>query len=330
MAVLAELGTKFPCTTQGVQIPVNDEQVDFYAGEVLEAWFEADQDITVEAAFNVLHEVLKMKEEYPHFVLHYIKVERRKITVQYSIAPMKTTASPGLLVIAAILIVLTFTGIILTIGLTIRWTRGYLWSPTGDAVVSAVHTETQKGIPGVGIYVDGNPVGRTDGGSKLVKGLLIGPHEFNGETLEGFHPPMQITAEVLLNEVTNVNIWYRPSGIPEPETGELNVYTTPVTGAVYIDGEEKGPAPLSIELPIGDHSVGFGPVEGYITPTPQTVTIAGGPVPTSITGVYKLPDEGKWYEQLAKYALIGGGIILASALVVPEAIRAIARRGEKR
>lgn len=329
MAILSELGQKFPCTTQGVQIPVDDEQVDIYAGEVLEAWFDADQDITIEKAFEVLHETLRMKEDYPHFVLHYIKVETRRITVQYSIAPMKTTASPGLLVIAAILVALTFAGIILTIGLTIRWIRGWLWSPEGDAVINAVHTETQKGISDVAIFVDGNKVGETDGGSVSIKGLVVGQHEFNGETLEGFHAPQQVTALIEHQKVTNIDIWYRPIDIPEPDTGYLHVYTSPVTGLVYVDGNEKGPAPISIELSIGDHTVGFGPVEGYITPQPRTVTIVGGQT-KPITGEYKLPEEeDEWYEQLVKYALIGGGVILGAALLIPEAIRAITRRGEK-
>jgi hypothetical protein len=330
MAILAELGQKFPCTTQGTEIPVDDEQVDIYAGEVLEAWFESNKDINIDLAFQTLHEVLRMKEEYPHFVLHHIKVETRRISVQYSIAPMGTTASPGLLVIAAILIALAFTGIILTIGLTIRWTRGWLWSPTGNAVINAVHTETQKGISGVGIYVDGNRVGQTDGGSFSVKGLVVGAHEFAGETLEGFHPPQQVTKEIELNKTSNIDIWYRPSDIPEPKTGYLHVYTTPVTGLVYVDGEEKGPAPIALELSVGDHTVGFGPVEDYITPSPQTATIVGGQT-TPITGNYTLPEEGgEWYEQLIKYALIGGGVILGAALLIPEAIRAISRRGEKK
>ena len=329
MAILAELGAKFPCTTQGIEIPVEDENVQFYAGEVLEAWFDTDQDIDIDAAFNVLVEVLRMKEEYPHFVLHYVKVETRRVTVQYSLAPAGTTASPGLLVMAAIIIALTFTGIILTIGLTIRWTRGWLWSPTGDAVINAVHTETKKGISGVTIYVDGNDVGKTDGGSISVKGLLVGPHEFSGETLEGFHAPTLVTKEIELNKTSNIDIWYRPSDIPEPKTGFLYVVTTPITGMVYVNGYQSE-APFHEELPIRDYTVSFGPVEGYITPSPQTATIVGG-VTTAVTAYYTLPEEeGDLWSKILKYALIGGGIILGAGLAIPEIIRAIARRGERK
>jgi len=330
MAILTELGAKFPCTTQGIEIPVDDEELEIFAGEVLEAWFDADQDINIHQAFDVVVEVLRMKEEYPHFVLHYVKVETRRVTVQYSIAPAGTTASPGLLVTLAILLAITFTGIILTIGLTIRWTRGWLWSPTGNAVVNAMHTETQKGISDVAIYVDGNEVGRTDGGSISVKGLLVGPHEFSGEILEGFHTPAPITKEIELNKTSDVDIWYRPSDIPEPKTGYLHIYTTPVTGIVYVDGQEIGSAPIAIELSIGDHTVGFGPVEEYITPSPQTVTIVGGVI-TGVTGYYTLPEEeGDLWSTILKYALIGGGIIVGGALAIPEIIRAISRRREKK
>ena len=42
-------------------------------------------------------------------------------------------------------------------------------------------------------------------------------------------------------------------------------------------------------------------------------------------------EEGEpWYAKYIKYALIGGGVIISAALIIPEAIRAIARRGEKK
>lgn len=321
MAKLAELGRQYPCTTQGVEIPVDDPG-DIYAGDVLEAWFEADRDINVDTAFAVLVEVLRMKEEYPHFVLHYVKVETRKITVQYSIAPMKTTGNSPLSLVLWIVIAF-FVGLIAYTGLNLYWTRGYLVRPTGTAVINAVHTETKKGISGVAIYVDGNYVGRTDGGSVSVKRLVVGPHEFNGEPLEDYHVPMPVTKEIELNKISNVDIYYRPSDIPEPKTGWLDVYTTPVTGVVSADGVERGPAPIELELSIGDHTVGFGPVEGYIAPAPQTATIVGGQR-TPITGEYLVPGaEEAWYAKLAKYGLIGGGIIIGTVLVVPPVIRAI-------
>jgi len=326
MAKLAELGKQFPCTTQGVEIPIDDDQAEIYSGEVLEAWYIADKDINTHAAFQVLEEVLRMKEQYPHFVLHYIKVETRKVTVQYSLAPMKTTASPGLLVTAAILLAIAFAGIIAAIGLTIRWKRGYLWSPTGNAVINAVHTETKKGISGVKISVDGNYVGKTDGGSVSVKRLLVGPHEFSGEKLEGFHAPMMVTKEIELNKVSNIDIWYRPSDIPEPKTGFLYVTTTPVNGMVYANGYQ-GEAPFRVELPVGDYTVSFGAVEGYITPAQVTATIVGG-LTTPVTREYT--EEGEWWEKYLKWVLIGGGVIAGGALLLPPAIRALRKGIEKR
>jgi hypothetical protein len=329
MAKLAELGKQFPCTTQGIEIPIDDEQAEMYSGEVLETWFTADRDITVESAFQVLTEVLRMKEQYPYFVLHYIKVETRKITVQYSVAPIGATHSP-LVIVVIVIAVLALIGII-GMASYIRWTRGWLWSPTGTAVITAKNTETQKGISGVKITVDGKSVGKTDGGSVSVKGLLVGEHQFNGETIDGFHPPTPVTAQIALNQVTNVTIWYRPSDIPEPKTGDLHVYTTPISGVIAVDGEEAGPAPIAIEdLSIGNHDVGFGPVEGYIAPPPQTATIVGGQT-TTVTGTYMLPEEVEaWYEKYLRYALVGGGLILGAALIAPPAIRALQRGIEKK
>ena len=60
------------------------------------------------------------------------------------------------------------------------------------------------------------------------------------------------------------------------EEGTLNVDTTPVKGEVYIDGVAQGIAPVNIAVPVGNHTVGFGDVNGYVTPTPQTITVAAG------------------------------------------------------
>jgi hypothetical protein len=324
MAKLAELGYQFPCTTQGIQISVDDEQAEMYSGQVLEAWFTADKDISISEAYRVLNEILRMKEQYPDFVLHYIKVETRKITAQYSIAPVGATHSP--LIPVLIFVIIAEIIAIIGVALYLRWTRGYLWSPTGNAVINAVHTETKKGISGVKISVDGNYVGKTDGGSVSVRGLLVGPHEFSGEKLEGFHAPMMVTKEIELNKTSNIDIWYRPSDIPEPKTGFLYVATTPVNGMVYANGYQ-GEAPFRVELPVGDYTVSFGAVEGYITPAPVTATIVGG-LTTPVTREYT--EEGEWWEKYLKWILIGGGVIAGGALLLPPAIRALRKDIEKR
>ena len=325
MAKLAELGKNYPCVTEGISIPVDDQTSPMISGDVLEAQFTADRDISIEAAFNALHEVLRMKEQYPEFVLHYVKIETRTITFQYSVAPTGATASPGPVIVLIFLAVAAIISLI-SLALVLRWTRGYLWSPplpAGNAVITAKHTETQKGISGIKIYVDGNYVGKTDGGSVSIKDLLVGDHQFAGEPREGFHDPAPVTATIIKDQTINITISYRPVDIPEPKTGDLHVYTTPVSGIVYIDSVEKGPAPIAIELSIGNHTVGFAPVEGYITPPVQTVTIVGGETVT-VTGIYILPGaEEEWYMKLLRYALIGGGAIAGAALILPPVIRAL-------
>lgn len=334
--ILTELGKKFPCSTQGYAIPTDDTTSSMEAGDVVEAQWVADKDISMVAAFGLLHEVLKIKEKYPEFVLHYIKLESRKISMQYSIAPVGASHSPA--VAAIIWAVVKAIGILVGIALAgyLVYTlidRQYLLPvkpPTGTAVVTSKHTGTEKAIPNVLIYVDGQQIGRTDGGSIEITDLEPGPHQFAGEILEGFHAPAQITETIVKDQVHDITIWYRPEDDPEPTTGFLHIYTDPVQGMVYIDTVEIGLAPVSEEVDRGDHTVSFGSVEGYITPETQTVTVPAGKV-KEVTGKYLTPGEGEeWFEKYLKYALIGGGVILGTALLVPEIIRLLMRRGERK
>ena len=333
--ILTELGKKFPCSTQGYEISTDDTTSAMEAGDVVEAQWVADKDISIIAAFGLLHEVLKIKEEYPEFVLHYIRVESRKISVQYSIAPVGASHSPAV----AALIWVVVKAIAILVGIALAAYAIYTliereyWlpakKPTGTAVVTSKHTGTEKAIPNVLIYVDGEQIGRTDGGSIQITDLEPGPHQFAGEILEGFHAPAQITETIVKDQVHDITIWYRPEGDPEPQTGWLHVYTDPVKGMVIIDTEEIGLAPVAVEVDKGDHTVSFGSVEGYITPDTQTVTVVAGKT-KEVTGKYLKPGEDEeWFEKYLKYALIGGGAIIGGALLIPEVIRLIARRGKR-
>ena len=247
--MLAELGKYFPCETQGYEIATDDTQSTMQAGDVLEAQWICDRDINIVAGFDVLYGILKIKEEYPYFVLHYVRVETRKITMQYSIAPAGATHSPA--IVAAIWAVVKAVGILIGIALVAyaiytAIQRQYLFPaklPTGNATIIAKHTETKKGISGVKIYVDGQYQGKTDGGSVSVKKLLAGDHQFAGEPLVGFHDPAPVTATVVKDQTIDVTIWYRPVDIPEPQTGYLNVYSSPVVGIVYVRWDRKGTGP---------------------------------------------------------------------------------------
>ena len=56
-------------------------------------------------------------------------------------------------------------------------------------------------------------------------------------------------------------------------TGTLSVTTTPVSGAIFVDNVFKGTKFWSGDLNVGSHMVSFGDVDGYIAPSPQTVTV---------------------------------------------------------
>jgi len=53
---------------------------------------------------------------------------------------------------------------------------------------------------------------------------------------------------------------------PEQELGILNVWTTPVSGDIYVEGHWMGWGEWQGELPIGFYTVSFGGVTGYSTP----------------------------------------------------------------
>jgi hypothetical protein len=57
------------------------------------------------------------------------------------------------------------------------------------------------------------------------------------------------------------------------ETGILSVTTTPVSGAIYVDYVFMGTRFWSGNLNAGFHVVSFGDVDGYIAPSPQTITV---------------------------------------------------------
>jgi hypothetical protein len=57
------------------------------------------------------------------------------------------------------------------------------------------------------------------------------------------------------------------------ETGTLSIITTPASGAIFVDNVFKGKKFWSGDLNVGPHMVSFGDVDGYIAPSPQTVTV---------------------------------------------------------
>ncbi|MBA7581398.1 hypothetical protein ES708_23301 [subsurface metagenome] len=72
-------------------------------------------------------------------------------------------------------------------------------------------------------------------------------------------------------------------------TGMLKVTTTPVSGAIYVNGTYIGSGSKSIELDVGNYTVSFGDVSGYVTPSSRTARIYEDQT-TTITGVYTVPE----------------------------------------
>ena len=345
MSILHEVGFKYPCRTQGVIVNPDDADATVLPGQVVEGSLESDYDLPTIESGLAISDILRMKNDYPEFILHYVKFETRRITVQFSMAPPQngslTRSSDGSisaisipLVWHVVLAILAIAGIIVVAtGALLKMTRGYIFTlppPVGHAVIHAKDHETGLGIRDVEIYVDEDYEGTTGvSGSIKVENLLEGDHTFAGDIVEGYHAPHQVTATIIKGKQIIVDLVYYPDDKPKPTTGFLYVNTDPVKGEVYIDAVSYGIAPVGpVELENGKHYVTFGAIDGYITPKQQTAYIQGGEN-SSIVGEYTTHDDGRWYEKYLKYALIGGGAILGAALLVPEVIRALRRRGRE-
>jgi len=63
---------------------------------------------------------------------------------------------------------------------------------------------------------------------------------------------------------------YQP---PPPETGFIEVTTTPVNGEIFVDGSSQGTSPINVEVSPGTYTISFGDVSGYTTPSEQLVTV---------------------------------------------------------
>jgi hypothetical protein len=70
------------------------------------------------------------------------------------------------------------------------------------------------------------------------------------------------------------------------ETGMLSISTIPLKGAVYIDTLPKGKGFWSGNVSAGSHVVSFGEIDGYVAPSPQTVTVIANQA-YYVIGTYK-------------------------------------------
>jgi hypothetical protein len=339
--VLKELGHKYPVSTKGVLIDLEDESQIMGPGDIVEAWYEADRDIDYLNIAPAIKEVIKMKEDYPDFVLHYIRFDTRRVYVQFSAAPpenaistnpQKISTSIQAITWLTVVMILAIAAIITAfIAVTLRAIRGYWWTPpppTGNALAVAKDWVTEDLIPNVKISVD-NMEGVTgpNGEAILFEDLQAGPHVFVGETIDDYQSPDAVEKSVIEDEQIMVTIWYIPEGVTPPTTGYLVIDTTPIKGEVFVQGISYGEAPVGpVELDVGTYPVAYGAIEGWDTPPPDTATIRPNKT-ESLIGYYTQPSEG--WEKYLKYAVIGGLGIAGATLLIPEIIRATARRGER-
>lgn len=341
MALLREIGQQYPVPTDAVYVDPNDQASTMSPGDIAEIWLETDKDVTYLNAAHAIEEILRMKEQYPGFILHYLKIETRTIQIQFSVGPEEgVSATPGsisgsvseqvalvwFLVIALVAAIAAI--FLVTLALTLKMLRGYVWKkplPIGNALAVARNWSTEALLPNVKITVNGR-AGRTgaNGEAILFTKLLAGPHVFVGETIEGYDAPAAVEQSVVKDEQIVVTIWYVPTGTPKPTTGWLTVDTTPVKGEVYIEAESQGIAPIHVELEEGTYNIAYSVIEGWETPAPDTATIVGGKS-TGLIGYYK-PPAAVWWHELIKWAAIGLTATAAAAILIPRISKAVRER----
>lgn len=338
MALLNELGNEYPCQTEGYAVDVEDQAETMAPGDIVEAWFTTDEDIKYYKIASAMEELLKTKEQYPGFVIHYVRFETHKVVVQFSVAPpdqisgqgisTSITNVVGLVAICATIIAALLVGLAITV---MAWERGWLFPyrpKTGAAYVIARNAENNDPIPDVTITTNSTALTTgPNGEGVLFEDLIVGEHIFVGSTVEGYQAPDPIAESVIENEQITVTIWYNPEGYTPPTHGTLNITSTPIYGEAVVDAEEYQEwfkLPQSLYLPAGEYNVFFSEERGYLTPAPQKKTVTGGQSVTAV-GYYTTPPS-RWYEKYIMYGLVGLGAIIGAAVLVPKAIEAIARR----
>lgn len=98
----------------------------------------------------------------------------------------------------------------------------------------------------------------------------------------GYQAPTDQTVEVRKDQTITVTGTYIPD---EEEYGTLNVWTSPVSGDIFVNGTMMGNGSWTGELSPGTYTVSFGDVAGYYTPAAVQVTIVANQQ-MDVEGVY--------------------------------------------
>jgi hypothetical protein len=324
MAALVELGHQWPCQTQGHEIDL--ETVEPHAGEILECYFECDRVITNKEAVDAVFKVMEIKEQYPDSVLHYVKVEPRRITIQYSVAPYGGHASPLAWWGIAIALTLLIAAVIIVVHLVLT---GRLFAPpppSGHLSVSAAGCSDELCTSPEALDVTFSVAGktyRTKGGTVLIEDLPIGPYDIiPGDPPEGYQPADLITVSITKDQTTQIRLKYFAVGVTPPQVAWLVIDTSPIKGPVFVDEGKIGQAPVEVTIsPLITYVVSFGDVEDYATPSSQSLSLQRGEK-RAVNGVYVKVGWPEW----AKWLAIGGGTAVGIFVVGKTVELVLARR----
>lgn len=338
MALLSELGHKYPVSTDGVLIDLQDESQSMGPGDIVEAWYEADRDISYLNIAPAIKELIKMKEQYPDFVLHYIRFDTRRVYVQFSAAPPQLvisgkprsiSSSVAALTWAIVAMIAVIVAIIVAaLAVSLRLIRGYWWTPPkpmGNLSVSAVGCDDEQCTSPEALDVTFSVAGktyRTKGGTVLIEDLQVGPYDIiPGLPPEGYQPADPVTITIAKDQTAMIRLKYYEEGVTPPDFAWLVIDTSPVKGPVYVDEEEIGEAPVEVQIsPLITYIVSFGDVSGYDTPSSQTHSLQRGEK-RGVNGIYEKVGLPEW----AKWTAIGAGILAGGFLVV-KIVELITRR----
>lgn len=174
--------------------------------------------------------------------------------------------------------------------------------------VSTGLDDGRRGVPSR-ILVDRIP--RDEWGLTWVK-LEPGNHTVSFSDVPGLGTPEPALVEVRPGQATEVRGLFQVQG-------SLRIATDPpLPATIFVDGIARNDWGMWQSMPPGRYEVSFGPVEGYLPPTPQVVAVLTGEL-TTVTGSFAKPVIG-WSDpsgdvSLANADLVGGSGTVADGLV---------------
>jgi len=306
--MIAEVGHKYTVTESIIL-----EEVEPKSGDVVELYWECDRDISPGEAARVIFDTAKIKETYPNSVIHYVGVDTRKITVQYSVAPPGGAATPLLWWQIAIIIGAIIIAII--VGIYLLHKAGLLpWAPPkGNVSVIAINA-----YDGAAIAAPFTFNGDEYTTPITIEDLDVGKYHITWLPVEGYllpDPPTHTVTVIADKTVEDVGNYWADG--PRPDTGLLVVDTYPVKGTIYVDGVDCGKVPIELTIEKGEHQVAFGDVSGYEGPQAVGFTMdAGGR--KAISAEYKrIWPTWAW----AVIGVAGAAAIAAIATAVTRLVR---------